>query len=121
MWLMSKRSASIARLRNALSTEHNFAKCILHVFLLNALQRSYTEKADVWAIGVCLYILLCGKPPFEHALDDEIFRMIVDNGVPDFSYHAWDNITEPAKVRRGLLLCASGCTKDDDEAAAGRV
>jgi calcium-dependent protein kinase len=64
-------------------------------------QRSYTEKADVWAVGVCLYILLCGKPPFEHALDDEIFRMIVDNGVPDFSYHAWDNITEPAKVRGG--------------------
>jgi serine/threonine protein kinase len=71
-------------------------------------QRSYTEKADVWAIGVCLYILLCGKPPFEHALDDEIFRMIVDNGVPDFSYHAWDNITEPAKVRCGFCCEQTG-------------
>lgn len=61
-------------------------------------QGDYDEEADVWAVGVILYILLCGRPPFEHALDDEVFRMIVDNGKPDFSYHVWDNITEPAKV-----------------------
>ncbi|WIA30466.1 hypothetical protein OEZ86_000550 [Tetradesmus obliquus] len=71
------------------------------------LLRSYTEKADVWALGVVLYILLCGRPPFEHALDEEIFRMVVDNGVPDFTYHAWDNITEPAKECVRLMMTYS--------------
>lgn len=33
--------------------------------LLNGKGTSYTSKADLWSIGVCLFQLLFGKTPFE--------------------------------------------------------
>jgi calcium-dependent protein kinase len=36
------------------------------------LNNKYNEKCDVWSIGVMLFILLSGKPPFDGACDNEI-------------------------------------------------
>lgn len=37
---------------------------------------NYNEKCDIWSIGVIMYILLTGEPPFYGDSDDEIFNKI---------------------------------------------
>ena len=40
------------------------------------LNNDYDEKCDLWSIGVILYILLCGYPPFNGATDEQIIKNV---------------------------------------------
>lgn len=46
------------------------------------LKRHYNEKCDVWSIGVLMFIMLCGKPPFNGESHKEILSF-VEKGIPD--------------------------------------
>jgi calcium-dependent protein kinase len=48
----------------------------------------YTEMCDRWSIGVVVYILLCGKPPFTGDTDDDIADAIMEVK-PRFSDEDW--------------------------------
>ncbi len=39
-------------------------------------QTNYNEKCDIWSIGVIMYILLTGEPPFNGNNDNQIFSKI---------------------------------------------
>ena len=40
----------------------------------DVIKKDYDERCDVWSIGVLMYILICGQPPFNGSDDDEIFE-----------------------------------------------
>jgi len=61
-------------------------------------ETGYGVKVDVWAIGVILYILLCGYPPFSSRSNnqEELFDQIL-SGLFEFNSPDWDNVSYPAK------------------------
>ena len=52
------------------------------------LQEVYTEKCDIWSIGVILYILLSGEPPF-NGVDDTAILDQVKLGLYSFKNEIW--------------------------------
>jgi calcium-dependent protein kinase len=67
------------------------------------LKKNYSAKCDIWSIGVILYILLCGYPPFNGANDKQIIESVL-KGKYTLDEPEWDDISEDAKdlVRRML-------------------
>lgn len=60
------------------------------------LQNNYDEKCDIWSIGVIMYILLCGYPPFNGATEEEIIARVTE-GTYCIDDEDWDDISDSAK------------------------
>ena len=67
------------------------------------LKRRYGPEVDIWSIGVMLYILLSGVPPFWAESEHGIFNAIL-RGHIDFTSDPWPSISPAAKdlVRKML-------------------
>ena len=59
------------------------------------LSGKYTEQCDMWSIGVILYVMLCGLPPFGGANRDILDQ--VKEGSWTFKGHIWEEISDEAK------------------------
>ena len=60
------------------------------------LNKNYDERCDVWSIGVILYILLSGKPPFNGNDENEILEKI-KKGDYSMDDKIWNSISSEAK------------------------
>ena len=67
------------------------------------IKKQYGEECDVWSVGVVMYILLCGKPPFNGEDDDDIFHAI-SIGKYDTSSEVFQKLSNNAKDLLNKLL-----------------
>mmetsp|Transcript_74130 Transcript_74130/g.116024 ORF Transcript_74130/g.116024 Transcript_74130/m.116024 type:complete len:544 (+) Transcript_74130:52-1683(+) len=74
-----------------------------HFMSPQVLAGSYDESCDVWSIGVIMYILLCGSPPFDGQSDFEVCDRVV-KGDLSFDSSTWCNVSEDGKQLIAMLL-----------------
>ncbi|KAG6532613.1 hypothetical protein ZIOFF_006462 [Zingiber officinale] len=70
---------------------------------LEVLKRNYGPEIDIWSVGVILYILLCGVPPFWDETEQGVAQAIL-RGVIDFKREPWPSISDSAKNLVRLML-----------------
>ncbi|XP_019633056.1 PREDICTED: serine/threonine-protein kinase 33-like isoform X6 [Branchiostoma belcheri] len=63
----------------------------------------YSQQCDVWSIGVIMYMLLAGHPPF-FAKEEEKLYDLIKKGELDFSEPVWEDISEDAKSILSSML-----------------
>jgi len=63
----------------------------------------YDERADMWSVGVILYILLGGYPPFIESTQRDLFRKI-RKGEYEFHEEYWGTVSSEAKNLISSLL-----------------
>lgn len=68
--------------------------------------KSYSQQCDVWALGIIMYTLLCGYPPFR-ANDENMLYDLIREGNVIFEDEIWCAVSEEGKN------CILGMLKTD--------
>jgi calcium-dependent protein kinase len=63
----------------------------------------YDQSADLWSLGVIMYVVLCGYPPFYGETDADVLAKV---RLGNFSFNAadWKSVSEDAKNLIRMLL-----------------
>ena len=65
--------------------------------------RHHGLPVDIWSMGVIVYILICGYPPFYHEDDKKLFKIIC-KGKYSFDPSDWSDVTDDCKDFIGKML-----------------
>lgn len=76
----------------------------------------YDTQADMWSLGVIVYILLGGYPPFIEQNQRDLFRKI-RKGDYEFHEEYWGQVSEDAKTMISALLTVNPTKRLNAEAA----
>uniref|UniRef100_A0A8C7Y3M1 Doublecortin-like kinase 3 n=1 Tax=Oryzias sinensis TaxID=183150 RepID=A0A8C7Y3M1_9TELE len=111
--LVERVAASVCRLKLGdfglamVVTEPVFTICGTPTYVAPEIlhETGYGVAVDVWALGVILFVLLCGFPPFRSRERDqeELFKLIKQAQL-HFPSPYWDSISEEAKSLVRCLL-----------------
>ncbi|XP_046712794.1 serine/threonine-protein kinase 33 isoform X1 [Silurus meridionalis] len=63
----------------------------------------YSQQCDMWSIGVIMYMLLSGEPPFCSKSEKHLFELI-KRGELNFSAPLWETVSDSAKIVLSSLL-----------------
>lgn len=87
--------------RTFCGTPHYFAPEVINTFRdMDSGHAGYGQQVDMWSLGVILYILLSGIPPFE---EEDLYAQITE-GKYEFDVREWTTVSEEAKeLVRGLM------------------
>jgi len=67
------------------------------------LSGKYGQESDLWSLGVIMYVLLCGYPPFYGETDNDVLAKVRLGNV-NFTPQDWKNVSEDAKNLIKALL-----------------
>ena len=93
-------------MKTACGTPEYLSPELVAILSRRSTSKTYTPKVDIWAVGVILYVMLCGFHPFYSDNQLKLYMAIL-NGDFQFPSPYWDGIQQSTRDFIMLLLQVS--------------